>query len=209
MRLRNVKNAKEIVNNSEYIIKNPEEYKGRFNKLFNNDNDIHLEIGMGKGDFLINMAIKYPNTNFIGIEKYESILVRVVVKLKDLNLNNIKIICMDASNIVDIFAKEIDVLYLNFSDPWPKKRHAKRRLTSNIFLNYYEYIFKNKNTIIQKTDNVSLFEYSLISYTNNGYKIEDISLDLHKRTDIDNVETEYEKKFSKEGIKINYVKVVK
>ena len=209
MRLRNVKNAKEIVNNSEYIIKNPEEYKGRFNKLFNNDNDIHLEIGMGKGDFLINMAIKYPNINFIGIEKYESILVRVVEKLKDLNLNNIKIICMDASNIVDIFAKEIDALYLNFSDPWPKKRHAKRRLTSNIFLKYYDHIFKNKNIIIQKTDNVSLFEYSLISYTNNGYKIEDISLDLHKRTDIDNVETEYEKKFSKEGIKINYVKVVK
>ena len=209
MRLRNVKNADTIVSNSEYVINNPLEYKGKYNKLFNNNNHIYLEIGMGKGDFLIDKAKKNPNINFIGVEKYQSIMVRTIEKLEKEKLDNIKLICIDAKELVNIFDKEIDLIYLNFSDPWPKKRHAKRRLTSNIFLNIYDKLFKDVCVIEQKTDNVLLFEYSLIQYSQYGYKIEDISLDLHNRLDIDNSFTEYEKKFSSQGIKINYVKVVK
>ena len=209
MRLRNVKNASNIVSNSEYVINNPFEYKGKYNKLFNNSNPIYLEIGMGKGDFLIDKAKKNPNINFIGVEKYQSIMVRTIEKLEKEKLDNIKLICIDAKELVDVFDKEIDLIYLNFSDPWPKKRHAKRRLTSNIFLDIYDKLFKDKCVIEQKTDNVLLFEYSLIQYSQYGYKIEDISLDLHNRLDIDNSFTEYEKKFSSQGIKINYVKVVK
>jgi tRNA (guanine-N7-)-methyltransferase len=136
-------------------------------------------------------------------------MVRTIEKLEKEELNNIKLICIDAKELVNIFDKEIDLIYLNFSDPWPKKRHAKRRLTSNMFLNIYDKLFKDTCVIEQKTDNVLLFEYSLIQYSQYGYKIENISLDLHNRLDIDNSFTEYEKKFSSQGIKINYVKVVK
>ena len=206
MRLRNVKDAKDIVSNSKYVINNPQEYKGSFSKLFNNSNPISLEIGMGKGDFIINMAIKNPDINFIGLEKYQSIIVRATQKLENLNLNNLKLICMDAKELNEVFAKEIDTIYLNFSDPWPKKRHAKRRLTSDTFLPIYDSIFKKDKRIVQKTDNVGLFEYSIVSLSNYGYVIKDISLDLHN-TSKENVMTEYEKKFSSQGIKINYLEV--
>lgn len=208
MRLRNVKNAVNIVNNSEYIIKNPEEFKGNFKSIFPNSNPIHLEIGMGKGDFIINMAITYPNINFIGMEKYESVMVRAIEKLENVNLPNLKLIRYDATTLDKVFDKEIDTLYLNFSDPWPKARHEKRRLTSPIFLNLYEKIFKNENKIIQKTDNIGLFAYSLETLNNFGYKFEKVSLDLHNE-DIPNIKTEYETKFSKEGIKINYLNAKK
>lgn len=208
MRLRNVKNAKEIVSNSKYVINNPKDYKGKYNELFNNNKPICLEIGMGKGDFIINMALQHPDINYIGLEKYQSIVVRAVEKLEKLEINNLKLICIDALELGDIFAKEIDTIYLNFSDPWPKKRHAKRRLTSDTFLPIYDEIFKDNKRIVQKTDNVSLFEYSIVSLSNYGYKISDISLDLHN-TDKDNVMTEYEKKFSSQGIRINYLEAVK
>lgn len=208
MRLRNVKDAKDIVSNSKYVINNPQEYKGSFSKLFNNSNPISLEIGMGKGDFIINMAIKNPDINFIGLEKYQSIIVRATQKLENLNLNNLKLICMDAKELNEVFAKEIDTIYLNFSDPWPKKRHAKRRLTSDTFLPIYDSIFKKDKRIVQKTDNVGLFEYSIVSLSNYGYVIKDISLDLHN-TSKENVMTEYEKKFSSQGIKINYLEAIK
>lgn len=208
MRLRNVKDAKDIVSNSKYVINNPQEYKGSFSKLFNNSNPISLEIGMGKGDFIINMAIKYPDINFIGLEKYQSIIVRAIQKLENLNLNNLKLICMDAKELNEVFAKEIDTIYLNFSDPWPKKRHAKRRLTSDTFLPIYDSIFKKDKRIVQKTDNVGLFEYSIVSLSNYGYVIKDISLDLHN-TSKENIMTEYEKKFSSQGIKINYLEAIK
>ena len=208
MRLRNVKNAVNIVNNSNYCINEPEKYKGNFKKVFENDNPIHLEIGMGKGDFIINMALTYPNINFIGMEKYESVMVRAIEKLKDLEINNLKLIRYDATTIDKVFDKEIDTLYLNFSDPWPKTRHAKRRLTSPIFLNLYDKIFKGENKIIQKTDNINLFSYSIESLSNYGYKFEKVSLDLHKE-DIPNIKTEYEKKFSSQGIKINYLNAKK
>ena len=208
MRLRNVKNAKEIVSNSKYVIDNPKEYKGNYKEVFNNNNPICLEIGMGKGDFIINMALKYPDINFIGLEKYQSIVVRAIEKLEKLDLNNLKLICIDALELGDIFFKEIATIYLNFSDPWPKKRHAKRRLTSDTFLPIYDNVFKGVKRIVQKTDNVGLFEYSIVSLSKYGYKIMDVSLDLHA-TDKDNVMTEYEKKFSSQGVRINYLEAQK
>ncbi len=141
MRLRNVKGAKEIIDNSPYIIKNPNDYKGNYQKIFENNNPIHIEIGMGKGDFIIENAKKYPNINFIGIEKFDSVIVRAVQKLENEEIPNLKLIKIDANEIDDVFDKEISVIYLNFSDPWPKARHAKRRLSSEIFLNKYDSVF--------------------------------------------------------------------
>mgnify|MGYP004469566259 FL=1 len=208
MRLRNVKNAYEIVNDSNYVIKNPEQYIGKYKELFNNDNPINIEIGMGKGDFIIGMAKKYPNTNFIGIEKYESVMVRAIEKLENIDLPNLKLIRMDAINIDKVFDKEINTIYLNFSDPWPKKRHAKRRLTSDIFLKLYDKIFISKPHIIQKTDNILLFASSIESLVDYGYKFNKVSLDL-EHEDIDNVITEYENKFMSMGTKINYLDAYK
>ena len=208
MRLRNVKNAKEIVSNSKYIINNPKEYKGKYKEIFNNNKPICLEIGMGKGDFIINMALEHPDINFIGLEKYQSIIVRAIEKLEKLELNNLKLICIDAKELDTVFDQEIDTIYLNFSDPWPKKRHAKRRLTSDTFLPIYDKLFTGTKRIVQKTDNIALFEYSIISLSNYGYKIVDISLDLHS-TDKENIMTEYEKKFSGKGFKINYLEALK
>lgn len=208
MRIRNLKNTQEIVDNSTYLLNNPKEYKGKFNTLFKNNNEIHLEIGMGKGNFIINMAKKHPDINFIGLELHTNVIARALKKLESENIPNLKLININALELNEVFDKEISCIYLNFSDPWPKKRNAKRRLTSEIFLDIYEKIYKNKPLIIQKTDNTSLFESSIISLTNHGYIIEDISLDLHS-TDIDNVCTEYEDKFAKQGIKINYLKAIK
>lgn len=208
VRLKNVKGAEEIINSSSYIIENPIDYKGKFQSLFINKNPIHLEIGTGKGSFIINMAKEYPDINFIGMEMYDSVIVRAVQKLEEENLSNLKLLKYDATNIENIFDKEIDVLYLNFSDPWPKNRHENRRLTSERFLKRYDKIFKNKNIIIQKTDNRKLFEFSLKSFTDYGYNIKEISLDLHKE-DIENISTEYEERFSKMGCPIYMVKVQK
>jgi len=208
MRLRNVKNAEERLNNSKYFINNPASNKESWQELFKNENPIHLEIGSGKGKFLIEMAKKYPNINFIGIEKYASVLIRAVEKLKEIELPNLFFLCIDAKNINEIFKKEISTIYLNFSDPWPKKRHEKRRLTSENFLKLYDDIFKDKKIIIQKTDNIQLFAYSLEEFSKYGYIIEKVSLDAEHDLE-DNVKTEYEEKFSQEGYKINYVKVTK
>ena len=180
MRLRKVANAKQIIDSSTYVINNPKAYRGKYNKLFNNKNNIHLEIGMGKGDFIIEMAKLNPNINFIGIEMYDSVLVRAVQKLENQNIDNLKLMRFDATYIEDVFDREIDVIYLNFSDPWPKNRCEKRRLTSKLFLKRYDKIFKNSCHIIQKTDNRKLFEFSLISYIEHEYKIKDISLNLHE-----------------------------
>lgn len=201
MRLRKVKNAKEQIENSSYVISDPESHKGNFNKLFNNDNPIRIEIGMGKGTFIYNHALKNLNINYIGIEKFDSVLVRAVQKLEDTNIPNLKLIRMDALDIDKIFSKEIDTIYLNFSDPWPKNRHELRRLTSPVFLAKYDSVFKNDKVIIQKTDNRHLFEYSLVSLVNYGYKLEKISLDLYKEEELlkDNIPTEYETRFASNG----------
>ena len=208
MRLRNIKGAKEYIEKSPYIINNPEEYKGKYKSVFGNDNSIHLEIGIGKGDFIISMAKKNPDINFIGIEMFDSVMLRAVQKLENLDISNLKLIRFDATNIKEIFDKEIDILYLNFSDPWPKNRHEHRRLTSRVFLERYDNIFAGKNHIIQKTDNRKLFEFSLMSFVDYGYKIRDISLDLHS-DEKENVETEYEKKFSSLGMPIYMVEVIR
>lgn len=209
MRQRNVKNKKEIINNSKYIIINPCKYKGFWHNVFGNNNPIYIEIGMGKGDFILENAKRYSNINFIGIEKYDSIMALAIKKIEDNELPNLKLIRMDALNITDVFDREIDKIFLNFSDPWPKERHAKRRLTSEVFLNKYDSVFKNERTIEMKTDNRNLFEYSLISFNENGYLIKEISLDLHNSNYENNIMTEYEKKFSSMNNCIYYVKVVK
>lgn len=207
MRLKHVKGSKQRVENSPYLVLNPTEYKGKYKKLFNNDNPIYIEIGMGKGNFIIENAKKYPNINFIGIEKYDSVIVRAVEKLDNIYLPNLKLIRMDANNIIDVFYKEIDLIYLNFSDPWPKDRHQKRRLSSYQFLTKYDKIFKNKKHIIMKTDNRKLFEYSIISYTSYGYHINDISLNLYDDDISNNIPTEYEIKFKNKGLPIYKIDV--
>ncbi len=197
MRLRKLKDEKLLISNSKYIVNNPKDYRGKWNSVFSNNNEIYIEIGMGKGKFILENAIKYPDINFIGIEKYDSAIARAIKKIEDYNLSNLKIIRMDAEDINLVFDKEVSCLYLNFSDPWPKERHEKRRLTNFRFLRLYDNIFKDKSLIIQKTDNRKLFEYSLCSLSNYGYKLEKISCDLHKDEDV--ITTEYEEKFMKLG----------
>ena len=208
MRLKNVKGANEIIIKGIYYVSNPYEQKGKWNKYFDNDNPIYIEIGMGKGDFIIENAKRYPNINFIGIEKYDSVIVRAIQKSNELELNNLKIVRIDANRLNEIFDKEIDTIYLNFSDPWPKDRHAKRRLTSEVFLNIYDGIFKNEEKIIMKTDNVALFNYSIESLMNHGYDITYRTNNLNCLSD-DNIMTEYETKFYNKGIKINKLIAVK
>jgi len=199
MRLRNVRGANEIIEKSKYVINNYFDYKGNFSSLFDNGNPIHIEVGMGKGDFIIGMALSNPNINFIGIEKFDSVLVRAVQKLEDMDIPNLRLIRMDALNIDSVFSKEVSCLYLNFSDPWPKERHSKRRLTSDVFLAKYDLIFKDMCLVVMKTDNRKLFEYSIMSFNNYGYTIDDISLDLYHDDLTGNVQTEYEKKFVANG----------
>ncbi len=204
MRLKHIKNAEEIISKSKYLEQNPRNNKGNWNKVFNNDNNIEIEIGMGKGKFIIEKAIQNPNVNFIGIEKYDSPLVSAVKKLEELELNNLRLVCIDALEIEEIFDHEIDKIYLNFSDPWPKKRHIKRRLTSSVFLNKYESLFKNEKRIEMKTDNDDLYDYSCESFIENGYDI--VKTDTNY---LDTIRTEYEDKFIGLGKNINYISVVK
>ena len=204
MRIRNFSRAKDIIKNCEFLITNPKDYKGNFKSIFNNDNPIHLEIGMGKGTFLLSMALENPHINYIGVEKFDSIVAKAIEKITPYELSNLKIIRIDALELEEIFDKEIECIYLNFSDPWPKKRHAKRRLTSPEFLNIYDKLFDLEANIYLKTDNKGLFAYSLESFSQNGYKLEKVSLDL-ANSDITNIETEYEKKFTAKGETINYL----
>ena len=197
MRLKHIKDADKIIMSSPYLVKKPDYYKGKWNKLFNNDNRIEIEVGTGKGKFIISKAIKNPNINYIGIEKYDSPLVSAVKKLENLELNNLKLICFDAFNIENIFDKEVYKIYLNFSDPWPKKRHEKRRLSSKIFLEKYDNIFKNNKRREMKTDNDDLFEYSMESFLDYGYKIVKCNTNY-----FDEFTTEYEDKFISKGKKV-------
>ena len=204
MRLKHIKNADIIINNSPYLVKEPTKYTGNWNELFGNNNDIEIEIGTGKGKFIISKAIDNPNTNYIGIEKYDSPLVSAVKKLENLEIKNLKLICYDALFIEELFDKEISKIYLNFSDPWPKKRHVKRRLSSTEFLKKYDNIFKSEKIIEMKTDNDDLYEYSIESFTNNGYEV--IKTDTNY---FDKYTTEYEDKFIGLGKNINHIYVVK
>lgn len=209
MRLKHVKGAEAIIEAGKYYVSNPRDNKGKWASVFGNDKPIKIEIGMGKGDFIIENALKYPDVNFIGIEKYDSVIVRAIQKSQELDISNLRLIRMDAMMIDEVFSSEVDTIYLNFSDPWPKDRHAKRRLTSPIFLFKYDSIFKGDNHIIMKTDNNDLFAYSLDSLRDWGYSFSSISHDLHSSDVSLNIMTEYEKKFVKLGVKINMFEAFK
>ena len=208
MRLKNVKGANEIIVLGKYYVLDPKENKAKWKSVFGNDNPIYIEIGMGKGDFIIENAKRYKNINFIGIEKYDSVVVRAIQKSNELELDNLRIVRMDAKDINLVFDKEVDLIYLNFSDPWPKDRHAKRRLTSPNFLRLYDDIFRDKCHIIMKTDNVLFLDYSLDSLTNYGYEIKYMTRDLDCLNK-DNIMTEYESKFYNKGVKINKLEGIK
>ena len=201
MRLKHVRGADEEIQKGIYFIKEPKEHKGKWSKVFQNENPIYIEIGMGKGDFIIENAIKYPEINFIGIEKYDSVIVRAIQKSNELELNNLKLIRMDARFIEEVFDKEVDRIYLNFSDPWPKDRHAKRRLPSRQFLQKYDVILKKDGVLEFKTDNKDLFDFAVEELPEAGWKAKVVTYDLHNDEELvkGNVMTEYEEKFSSMG----------
>ena len=207
MRLRNLKNKSEIINNSEYVVKDSEKYIGKWNSLFDNSNPIYIEIGMGKGKFIVENAINNPNINYIGIEKVDNVLARALPNIP-VGLNNLKILRLNAQDIDLCFNKEVDLVYLNFSDPWPKSRHADRRLTSKIFLEKYDKIFKGEPSIQLRTDNYNLFRYSIESLSQYGYGLYDVSFDLHNEA-TDLITTEYEDKFVSNGDNIYYLHAIK
>ena len=209
MRLKKVPGALERIEASDYVIKDGKEYFGKYETLFEKKQPIHIEIGMGKGKFITEMAQLHPEINYIGIEKFDSVLIRALEKQEEMELSNLKLMRLDAEMIDEVFNHEIDRIYLNFSDPWPKKRHAKRRLTSKEFLKAYDSIFKTTKEIIMKTDNRKLFEYSIMSFTNYGYQMEEISLNLYDDDIKENVATEYETKFHNLGYPIYRIVVKK
>lgn len=206
MRLRNVPGSREYIENSPYAIKNAETLKGSWRSYFekNEDTPLFIEIGAGKGRFLTEHAANNPNTLYVGIEKFSSVIIRAIEKAETLELNNIRLIRFDAENIESIFDKgEVDRIYLNFSDPWPKDRHAKRRLTSSIFLKRYDNILTPSGEIIFKTDNRSLFDFSLEQAKESAWNIQQITYDLHNSPlNEGNIMTEYEERFSTQGIPI-------
>ncbi|MBQ2642965.1 MAG: tRNA (guanosine(46)-N7)-methyltransferase TrmB [Eubacterium sp.] len=202
MRLRNVPGSREMIAEHPLAVKNPEEHKGCWSEVFGNENPIFLEIGMGKGQFLTTLALENPNINYIGIEKYSSVLVRALEKCEELELPNIRFIRMEAEYIENVFDNdEVDHIYLNFSDPWPKDRHAKRRLTSERFLHRYENIMKRDGVVEFKTDNDDLFAFSLEQVPIAEWTLIAQTFDLHNDDKLaeGNVMTEYEKKFLKLG----------
>lgn len=201
MRLKNVPRAAESIEKSRYAIKEPERFKGRWAEFFGNDRPIMIELGMGKGQFLMELAKRNPEINYIGIERQKSVLVRAVDKMEAEPLPNVALVLYEGEDIEEIIGEhEIDRIYLNFSDPWPKDRHAKRRLTSDRYFPRYDHILKPDGTIEQKTDNKGLFEYSLESAVSCGWKILMQTDDLHASAYAEgNVMTEYEEKFSAKG----------
>ncbi|MDE6759398.1 MAG: tRNA (guanosine(46)-N7)-methyltransferase TrmB [Lachnospiraceae bacterium] len=202
MRLRNVPGSRELIADSRFTIKNETEYRGKWNTVFGNDHPLHIEIGMGKGQFIMTLAEKNPDINYVGIEKYSSVLVRAIEKQEEMNLPNLFFIRMEAENIAEVFDEgEVERIYLNFSDPWPKDRHAKRRLTSMQFLERYEQILKKEGHVIFKTDNRELFDFSLEqAMASPHWKIFNHTFDLHQSEYVEgNVMTEYETKFVEKG----------
>lgn len=201
MRLRHIPGSEEQIAASPYVIQNPQEKKGRWAEVFGNTNPIEIEVGMGKGKFLMELAISNPGINYVGIEMYSSVLLKAIAKRKDLDCSNIWFLRVDARELADIFApEEVGRIYLNFSDPWPKDRHAKRRLTSPRFMAVYDRILKRDGTVEFKTDNRGLFDYSLESIPQTGWTVQMHTFDLHHSPYAEgNVMTEYETKFSGEG----------
>lgn len=202
MRLRKVKNAIEkLCNGTQYFIKEPLSMKGKWHEIFEKkDSPLHIEIGCGKGQFITTLAQKNPEINFIAIEKYDSVLLRCLEKAQTLDLPNLRLALIDAEHLLDYFeAGEVQRIYINFSDPWPKYAHRKRRLTHQIFLHQYEIVLSKNGELFQKTDNRKLFEFSIESLNENNWLLSHISLDLHKDNEIENIETEFEHKWSQYG----------
>lgn len=202
MRLRNVPGSREAIAESNLAINEPQVLKGKWNEEFGNNNPIRIEIGMGKGRFITQLALENPDINYVGIEKYSSVLIRAIEKCQDIEVPNLRFIRMEAEYICDVFNKEeVDRIYLNFSDPWPKDRHAKRRLTSKQFLERYDNILKKDGVVEFKTDNDLLFQFSLEQVPEAGWNLVAQTWDLHNDSEMvkGNVMTEYESKFSQMG----------
>lgn len=202
MRLRNIPGADEAIADSPHCIQEPMAEKGRWHLIFGNENPIHIEIGMGKGQFIMKLAKEHPDINYIGIERYSSVLLRALQKMEIEPLPNIRFLCMDASIITEVFDKEeVAKIYLNFSDPWPKERHAKRRLTSRQFFERYDKILAGNGVVEFKTDNDDLFAFSMEEVAEAGWTLDAHTFDLHRDPVLNegNVMTEYEEKFSSLG----------
>ena len=211
MRLRNVPGSRDTIAESRFTIKNETEYKGKWSTVFGNENPVHIEIGMGKGQFIMTLAEENPDINYIGIEKYSSVLVRAIEKQEEKDLPNLFFIRMDAENIADVFAAgEVGRIYLNFSDPWPKDRHSKRRLTSLQFLERYEKILDREGHVIFKTDNRDLFDFSLEQVREASHWILlNYTYDLHHSEYVaGNIMTEYETRFVEKGNAICRMEIV-
>lgn len=202
MRLRNVPGAREVMVENQYVFTEPEGMKGTWSEVFKNNNPVRIEIGMGKGRFISTLAAMNPDINYVGIEKYSSVLLRAVEKQDELQLPNLRFIRMDAEAITEVFDKgEVDRIYLNFSDPWPKDRHAKRRLTSRQFFERYNTILKKDGQVEFKTDNRPLFDFSVEEVGEAGWNLLAVTYDLHNDEKLceGNVMTEYEERFSQAG----------
>ena len=205
MRLRNDPEAGEKLKVSDNYIQNPMQYKGRWHEYFKNNNPIHMEVGSGKGGFITALSLKNPDINYIAFEKVPTVLLKLISKIPEEGLSNLAVISEDAKLLSEIFEEgEIDKIYLNFSDPWPKKRHAKRRLTSKAFLELYEKVLKDGSIIEFKTDNREFFDYSIEEIENSRFSINKITYDLYNSDLLEgNIATEYEEKFHGLGTPIN------
>ena len=201
MRLRHIPGAEEAIEQSPYVIQEPKEMKGKWDSVFGNRNPIHIEVGMGKGRLIMELAQRNPQINYIGIERYSTVLLKALQKREQLPVSNICFMCIDAKELGEIFEKgEVEKIYLNFSDPWPKDRHAKRRLTSPQFMAVYDQVLAEDGDVEFKTDNRGLFDYSLESIPEAGWKVKEHTFDLHHSPMAEgNVMTEYEEKFSSRG----------
>lgn len=202
MRLRNVTGSDEMIAASRFVVHEAADKKGKWKDLFGNANPIHIEVGMGKGQFIHGMAKANPDINYVGMEKYSTVLLRAIQKMETEELPNLYFLCEDAKNITEIFEEnEVDRIYLNFSDPWPKDRHAKRRLPSRQFLERFDKILKPDGNLEFKTDNKGLFEFALEELEPAGWKAEKVTFDLHHDEEMvkGNIMTEYEEKFSAMG----------
>lgn len=202
MRLRNITGSREVIADSRFTVKEPETQKGKWSEIFGNAHPIRIEIGMGKGKFLHTLAKNNPDINYIGIEKYSSVLLRAIQKMEEDELPNLRFIRMDAEDIEEVFGEgEVDRIYLNFSDPWPKDRHAKRRLPSGQFLARYDKILKKDGVIEFKTDNRPLFDFAVEELKEAGWTADVVTYDLHADEKLmeGNIMTEYEEKFSGMG----------
>ncbi|GGB02815.1 tRNA (guanosine(46)-N7)-methyltransferase TrmB [Macrococcus hajekii] len=209
MRMRHKPWAEDFLLAHAEIVSVDDARKGQMREWFNNDQPIHIEVGSGMGRFITEMAKAHPDINYIGIERDKNVMIRIVEKAVEQNIRNLRLLTLDAEHLADFFSPgEVDRVYLNFSDPWPKTRHAKRRLTHENFLKHYEKILKKDGEVHFKTDNQHLFEFSIESMSQYGMKLKNINLDLHTDEPEDNIRTEYEGKFSSKGFRINRLEAV-